>query len=100
MQIGVARNPPLEHAFGLLLKDLAHNNWGSRVERRSTISSVVRNTSFADRPPLPSGSPSSPDGTPVSGSVRQPETSSHPTDSTLATIAEHDVTPVFSSSWS
>ena len=36
VQIGVARNPPLEHAFGLLLKHFAYNNRGSRVERRST----------------------------------------------------------------
>ena len=42
VQIGVARNPPLEHAFGLLLKDLAHNNWGSRVERRSTLTGNSR----------------------------------------------------------
>ena len=36
VQIGVARNPPLEHAFGLLLRHLTHNNRGSRFERRST----------------------------------------------------------------
>ena len=38
MQIGVARDPPLEHAFARSLRHLAHNNWGSRVERRSTNS--------------------------------------------------------------
>ena len=37
VQIAIARNPPLEHAFGLLLRHLAHNNRGSRVERRSTL---------------------------------------------------------------
>ena len=36
MQIGVARNPPLEHAFARLLGYLAHNSRRSRVERRST----------------------------------------------------------------
>ena len=36
VQIGVARNPPLEHAFARLLRHLAHNNWRFRVERRST----------------------------------------------------------------
>ena len=38
MQIGVARNPPLEHAFGQSLRHLAHNNRRSRVERRSAPS--------------------------------------------------------------
>ena len=37
MQIGVARNPPLEHAFARLLRHLVHNNRRSRVERRSTL---------------------------------------------------------------
>ena len=37
VQIAVARNPPLEHAFGLLLKHLAHHNRASHVERRSTL---------------------------------------------------------------
>ena len=40
-KIGVARKPPLEHAFGQLLRHLAHNNRRSRVERRSTALVVV-----------------------------------------------------------
>ena len=37
VQIGVARNPPVEHVFGQSLRHLAHNNRRSRVERRSTV---------------------------------------------------------------
>ena len=35
MQLGVARNPSLDHAFARLLRYLAHNNRWFRVERRS-----------------------------------------------------------------
>ena len=49
MQIGVARNPPLEHVFGQSLRHLAHNNWRSRVERRST----PRGSPAGTEPPRP-----------------------------------------------
>ena len=45
MQIGVVWNPHLEHVFGQLLRHLAHNNWRSRVERRSTTSRSLRQSS-------------------------------------------------------
>ena len=54
MQIGVARNPSLEHAFGRLLKHLAHNNRGCRVERRSTANDHVDvGDAFGDRAHCP-----------------------------------------------
>ena len=61
-----------------------HNQLASRPfgSTRNAISSVVRITSFAAQPPWPSGNPSWFSRSTISGSVRQPETSSHRTDST------------------
>ena len=53
VQIGVARNPPLKHAFGQSLRHLAHNNWRSRVERRSTPRGSPAGTEPPDRSPGP-----------------------------------------------